>query len=312
MQCRDGRRAFCYDRVSQGAGWMDWITGLQKAMDYIEDNLTEDLDYDNIAGVAFVSGFHFQRAFSLMCGYTLGEYIRSRRLSLAGNELSSGGCRVIDVALKYGYESPDSFAKAFTRFHGITPSAARAPGAPLKSFSRLTIKVSLEGGSIMNYRIEKRQAFSVIGKSERFTLSDDYVRDDIPAFWDRCHKDGTVEKLYGISRTTADSGVVFGMCLDEDPAGSKQFPYCIAARYEDGAVPDGYLVAEVPESTWAVFRSVGAMPRAIQDLWKRVYTEFFPTSDYRPAQDLNFEAYYEGDMDDESYVSEIWIPVEKK
>ncbi len=107
---------------------MDWITGLQKAIDYIEDNLTERLDYDAIAGNAFVSGFHFQRMFSVMCGYTLGEYIRSRRLSLAGSELSSGDNKVIDVALKYGYDSPDSFAKAFARFHGVTPSAARAPG----------------------------------------------------------------------------------------------------------------------------------------------------------------------------------------
>ena len=211
---------------------MDWTTGLQKAIDYIEDNLMEELDYDRIAGRAYVSGFHFQRAFSIMCGYTLGEYIRARRLTLAGIELSSGGCRVIDVALKYGYDSPDSFAKAFTRFHGITPSAARAPGAPLKSFSRLSIKVSLEGGSIMDYRIVKKQAFRVIGRSERFILSDDYVRDDIPAFWDRCHKDGTVEALYEMSRKTADGGVIFGMCLDEDPVGSQQFPYCIAARYE--------------------------------------------------------------------------------
>jgi AraC family transcriptional regulator len=291
---------------------MDWITGFQKAIDYVEDNLTEDLDYTDIAGRAFVSGFYFQRAFSIMCGYTLGEYIRSRRLSLAGSELSSGGCRVIDVALKYGYDSPDSFTKAFTRFHGITPSAARMPGANLKAFSRLTIKVILEGGSMLDYRIEKKQAFRVIGKSQIFNFSSEFIRDDIPAYWDRCHRDGTVDTLYGISRESADSGVVFGICFSEEPSGSKEFPYCIAARYEGGAVPDGYIVKDIEAHTWAVFRCVGAMPRAIQELWSRIYSEFLPTSGYTPAEDMDFEAYYEGDMDDAGYISEVWIPVVKK
>ena len=291
---------------------MDWTTGLQRAIDYIEEHLTEELDYDRIAGSAFVSGFYFQRVFGIMCGYTLGEYIRCRRLSLAGSALNSGGCRVIDVALKYGYDSPDSFAKAFTRFHGITPSAARAPGARLKSFSRLSIKVTLEGGTSMDYRIEKKEAFKVVGRSERFTLSDDYARDDIPAFWDRCHADGTVGALYGLSRQSADGGLLYGICFSEEPAGSQEFPYCIAARYEGGDVPDGHTVQELPERTWAMFRCVGPMPRAIQALWQRVYTEFFPTSDYRPAQDMSLEVYHEGDMDGEKYVSEIWIPVEKK
>jgi AraC family transcriptional regulator len=291
---------------------MDWITGIQKAIDYVEDNLTEDLDYGQIAARAFMSGFNFQRMFGIMCGYPLGEYIRCRRLTLAGSELNSSSHKVIDVALKYGYDSPDSFAKAFFRFHGVTPSAAREPGVPLKSFSRLSIKVLLEGGSIMDYRIEKKHAFKVIGKSQTFNLSDEFVRDDIPAFWGQSHTDGTVDTLYDMSRNTEDSGVIFGICFSETPGGSKEFPYCIAARYEAGDVPAGYSIRDIPEFTWAIFRCVGAMPRSIQNLWKRIYTEFFPASDYRPAQDIDLEAYYEGDMDDDSYVSEIWIPVEKK
>lgn len=135
---------------------MDWITGMQKAIDYIEANLTEYIDYEKVAAESFSSSYHFQRVFSILCGYTLGEYIRMRRLSLAGAELVSGKEKVIDIALKYGYDSPDSFAKAFFKFHGITPSEARTNGKMLKSFSRLSIRISLEGGTVMNYRIEKK------------------------------------------------------------------------------------------------------------------------------------------------------------
>ena len=291
---------------------MDWVTGLQKAIDYVEDNLLEELDYEKIAAKACVSSFHFQRIFSIMCNYSLGEYIRNRRLTLAGAELNQSNVRVIDVALKYGYESPDSFAKAFTRFHGIIPSAAREHGANLRSFSRLSIKVSLEGGNIMDYRIEKKSAFKVIGKSETFNTSDEFNRVDIPEFWSRCHKDGTVKRLYDLSRDTLSSGVIFGVCCEDGSTRAHGFPYLIAATNKNSEIPTGYTVKEIPEYTWAVFRCVGAMPKAIQNLWHQIYTEFFPTSEYQPAHGIDLEAYYEGNMDDKNYVSEIWIPVEKK
>lgn len=131
---------------------MDWITGIQNAIDYIENHLTETIDYDIVAVQSFSSTYHFQRIFSILCGFTVGEYIRNRRLSLAGSELATTDIKVIDVAVKYGYESPDSFAKAFQKFHGITPSSARMNGSKLKSFSRLVLKISLEGGKLMNYR----------------------------------------------------------------------------------------------------------------------------------------------------------------
>ena len=291
---------------------MDWITGLQKAIDYIEDNLTDELDYAKIAAKACMSSFHFQRIFTIMCNFSLGEYIRNRRLTLAGAELNRSNEKVIEIALKYGYESPDSFTKAFARFHGITPSAAREQGANLRSFTRLSIKISLEGGNIMDYRIEKKREFKVIGKSEIFDTSDEFNRDDIPKFWSRCHKDGTVKALYELSRNTQNSGTVFGVCCEGDSSDIHQFPYLIAATFESGEIPKDYSVKEIPEYTWAVFRCVGAMPRAIQDLWHQIYTEFFPTSEYHPAHGIDLEAYYEGNMDDKKYVSEIWIPVEKE
>ena len=135
---------------------MDWISGMQNAINYIEAHLTDAIDYEEVAAQSFSSSYHFQRVFSILCGFTIGEYIRSRRLSLAGAELTASDVKVIDVALKYGYDSPDSFAKAFQKFHGILPSQARNNGSRLKSFSRLVLKISLEGGNIMNYRIEEK------------------------------------------------------------------------------------------------------------------------------------------------------------
>ena len=148
---------------------MDWIVGMQKAIDYIENHLTEKFDYDMVAAQSFSSSYHFQRVFSILCGFTLGEYIRNRRLTLAGRELATSDAKVVDMALKYGYESPDSFAKAFQKFHGILPSVAKQSGSNLKSFSRLVLKISLEGGSVIKYRIEERPQMLLTGYKQRFT-----------------------------------------------------------------------------------------------------------------------------------------------
>lgn len=148
---------------------MDWIIGLQKAIDYIEDNLTETIDYEIVAAQSFSSSYHFQRVFSILCGFTIGEYIRNRRLSLAGTELATSDAKVIDIALKYGYESPDSFAKAFQKFHGILPSQARNNGSTMKSYSRLVLNFSLKGGKLMNYRIENKPEMILTGYKAYFT-----------------------------------------------------------------------------------------------------------------------------------------------
>lgn len=148
---------------------MDWIAGLQKSIDYIEEHLTENINYETVAAQSFSSSYHFQRVFSIICGITLGEYIRNRRLSLAGTELTTTNAKVIDVALKYGYESPDSFTKAFQKFHGILPSQAKSNGSNLKSFSRLVLKFSLEGGKTMNYRIEEKPEMILTGYKKYFS-----------------------------------------------------------------------------------------------------------------------------------------------
>ncbi len=148
---------------------MDYITGIQNAINYIETHLTDEIEIENVASEAAMSTFYFQRIFGILCGVTLGDYIRLRRLTLAGIELASRKTKIIDIALKYGYETAESFTRAFTKFHGITPSNAKANKDKLKHFSRLSVKITLSGGNTMNYRIEEKQEMLLTGYKQHFT-----------------------------------------------------------------------------------------------------------------------------------------------
>lgn len=287
---------------------MDWITGIQKAIDYVEDHLTEQIDYEETAKRAYSSSFHFQRIFSTICGFTLGDYIRLRRLSLAGRELAENGAKVIDVALKYGYDTPESFSRAFTRFHGISPTQAKS-GANIKTFSRLSVKLILHGGTTMNYRIEKKEAFEVLMKKKTYPKNFELTNKEIPEFWGKCHADETIKNL--ISRIP--EGDVFGlMGLSLYERNASDFSYGIGVSYDGGEVSDESLCIEtIPAHTYVVFKCVGAMPEAFQEVYRYVCTEFFPTSSYYPCG-VEIEAYPSDDVKNPDYTCEIWIAVEKK
>lgn len=285
---------------------MDWIRGIQNAIDYIEEKLTEELDFAEIAERAYSSSFHFQRTFNILTDMTVGEYIRNRRLSQAGEELSATNAKVIDVALRYGYDTPESFAKAFTRFHGVSPSEARKEGVLLKSFKRLSITITLKGGNIMEYQMISRESFPVLVKAKSFPLEG--CGDYIPDFWGESQNDGTMKVLcqYGVK------DVVLGLC-EPEKKGEKSFRYGIGIECgKDTAAPSGFEVWTIPAQTWAVFRYVGPMPKAIQELNYRIYSEFFPQSEYEPVDAVDFELYPDGDNSKKDYVSEIWKPVRKK
>ena len=289
---------------------MDWITGIQNAINYIEDHLTEEIDYEIVAKEAACSSFYLQRIFSILCGMTLGEYIRNRRLTLAGNELSAADDKVIDIALKYGYESPESFARAFKGFHGVTPSEARKDGSKLKSFSRLSVKITLSGGNIMDYKIIEKEAFDIIEKVEAQTAQDSENAKSIPDFWTRSHNDGTVKTLFD---TMTDRTYIFGVCYGNLSENAKTFDYSIAAKCDENTVaPEGFRKNTIPARTWAVFECKGVMPDAMQDMWHKIVSEFFPTSGYQPTYEMDIEAYTEGDMSSPDYYSEIWVPVIRK
>jgi AraC family transcriptional regulator len=280
---------------------MDWIQGIQNAVHYIEDNITEELDYNEIAKQAYVSSFHFQRAFGILCGFTLGDYIRNRRLALAGMELLSGSVKVIDVAIKYGYDSPDSFTKAFSRFHGISPSYARRKGANLKSFAPLKIKLKLEGGYSMDYRIEAKEAFMVIGAAREFNSDTSYL--EIPKFWSEHFQSGGGEFICGM----------FGICYGHD-SNSNVFNYMIADRCVDGKeAHDGFVTMDIPAKTWVVFPIKGAMPNALQEVNSKIWSEWLPNCrEYEMDGNINIEMYSDGDTNSPDYYSEIWIPVKRK
>ncbi len=287
---------------------MNWITGLQNAIDYIENNLTEELDYTDIANKAFTSPFYFQRVFRVLCNCTLGEYIRNRRLTLAGSELSSSDAKVIDVALKYGYDSPESFSRAFTRFHGIAPSYAKMYGFKLKSFSRLSVKLILDGGNIMNYRIEKKDKIDIIVKKKSF--SNDVGQNNEPKYWDDCRKDNTIDSLYKYATESGMfGGALIGICVED--TNKSEVTYAIGVEYNGADITDELNVEQIPACTWAIFESIGPMPTAFQDLLYKVYSEFFPTSEYHPCGSLDIQVYPNGDMHSPQYKCELWIPIEK-
>lgn len=269
------------------------VEGISNALAYIEENITEELDPKEIAAKAFVSEFHFRKIFHALCGYGLGEYIRCRRLSLAGQELSSGEFRIIDIALKYGYDSPDSFTKAFAKFHGITPSAAKEKGRELRSFLPLKIKLTLEGGTVMDYKIIEKPAFTVVGKKRSFNLDTSYR--DIPKFWQEHMESADSGELMGM----------YGICLGH--YGSKSFEYMIADNYIPQKAPtEGFVTWTAPAGLYAAFPCKGKLPEALQSVNDRIWKEWLPNCrDYRLAGDFDLEVYFE-----EEYC-EIWIPIER-
>lgn len=300
---------------------MDWITGIQNAINYIEDHITDELDYERIAKESFSSPFHFQRVFSILCGYTLGEYIRNRRLTLAGAELAASREKVIDVAYKYGYDSPESFAKAFQKFHGITPSQARGSGVMLRSFSRLSIQVSLEGGNFMNYKIEEKPAMLLTGYKRRFTGSPNDKQDQDHNF--ACE---TRLEQYILEGMCREHETIYQLLTGFDADGydfyyAYQFPAWaledlrdlpedIAVKFENVAVPGGvYLVCETERCEF---------PTAQMDsLRKQAVSQWLPTSGYelRDAPEIGvIHWYWEEGNDKRNYsrYCELWLPIAPK
>ncbi len=298
---------------------MDWITGIQSAIDYIEDHLTDEIDYEAVAAQSYSSSYHFQRVFGILCGYTLGEYIRCRRLSLAGAELASADAKVIDVALKYGYESPDSFAKAFSKFHGVSPSAARGSGQKLRSFSRLVLKLSLEGGAVMDYRIEEKPEMILTGYKKRFSGVPGEREEQEAYFYTHTRPQQYLlngmsnhpETGYDVITNIGDDGFDFWI--------TQELPRHMRDRiHEDCVLGDPYADwfenITIPAHLYAIFETERCQyPTTVfLDLRKRIVSEWLPSSGYRfaDAPEIVCAHWYPSPRNRERYY-ELWIPIEK-
>ena len=278
---------------------MDWVRTINNAIEYMENHLTDDITLADIARNVHLSAFHFQRAFSLLTEMSPAEYLRKRRLSQAGADLTGGDTKVIDIAMKYGYDSPESFTKAFTRFHGVSPMQVRK-GSPVQFMNRFTVRISIDGGCIMEYRIEKWEAMDLLVHAKEFHAETSET--EIPGFWDEYYANEEYRKIPGY----------LGVCAQEK-TDSDEFRYGIGCRASDvEGIPEGFEIIHLPEYTWAVFKCVGPMPRAIQDMWGQIYREWLPVSDYELIPDYDIENYLPGDPSSRNYVSEICIPVRKK
>ncbi len=286
---------------------MDFIQNLQKAIEYIEENILHSINYEDVAKHLHMSVYHFHRTFSLVTGMTVNEYIRRRRLSMAGQEISMSEIKVIDVAFKYGFESPESFTKAFSRFHGITPNIARRAGAELKSFNRLLIKIKLEGGSVLDYRMETREGFKLLAKVKKFRneIVSEHDNTEIADFWKKSREDGTFSTLH----QQAVNSDMYGLCAPISKE-SNHFDYGIGTEFAGGPIPEGYSEWEVKPSLWAVFKCIGDTPDSIGETWQRIFQEFLPGSEYQMLDDTDFELY--SDNFESDCFCEIWIPVNKK
>ena len=290
---------------------MDWITGIQRALDYTEEHLTDEVDFDAAAAAACSSSFHFQRMFTMLCGFTLGDYVRMRRLALAAEELTRTHEKVIDVAYKYGYDTPESFSRAFTRFHGVTPTGARR-GGNVKSFSRLSVKLILSGGNTMDYRIEKKDAFKLICRKIQVNKPQgDTATEDISAFWNKCSADGTMDAVCKYGNFDSLHGLL-GVCFSGEME-ENGFPYAIGAEYNGAPLGGEELdVVDIPAHTYAVFTSKGPMPDAFKDTYRKICTEFFPQSGYEYGNGVELEVYPSADTQDPNYSCEIWVAVKDK
>lgn len=286
---------------------MGWIESIVEAINYIEENITsENLSTEEIAKHACISSFYFQRGFAMLCGFTVGEYIRRRRISLAGNDLLCTNQKIIDIALKYGYDSPDSFTKAFIRFHGVTPTAVRKEGAMIKSYAPLKIQFLLKGGYIMDYKIVEKDAFTVIGTSKKFKYEEGPI--EVPKFW---------EEHFQSKRNQIVCGM-YGINMDQEMSGNT-FEYMIADNYNPTTeIPNGFTTKVIPKHTWAVFPCKGPSGKAMPEINQKIFSEWLPNcKNYEIAEGYNIEMYtdatnYPNGVQDDNYYSEIWIPVKKK
>ena len=281
---------------------MEWVERLNESIDYMEEHLTDEISYEQLGQIACCSAYHYQRMFTYMAGVTLAEYIRRRKMSLAAVDLRGGEERVIDIAEKYGYSSPTAFNRAFQAVHGVAPSAVRQYGVSVKSYPPIRFTIAIKGAEELNYRIETKEAFRVVGVSAPLyqEIGENFMI--VPQMWQEAAGNGTIQRLAGLMDVPPMGLLGISACDD-----AEQWRYWIAvSSTKDSSGLDEYMI---PAATWAVFSGTGTN-QSIQELEQRIVTEWLPTSGYEYTNAPDIEVYLNPDPQNAQY--EVWIPVTKK
>jgi len=281
---------------------MEWIAQLNATINYIEQNLSDEIEYEQLAKIAGCSSFHYQRMFAYMAGVPLSEYIRRRRMTRAAVDLQSGD-KVIDVALKYGYSSPTSFNRAFQSVHNVAPSMAKETGVTLKSFPPISFKITIKGAEEMDYRIEQKEAFRIVGISKPLEKDIEKNFMEVPQMWGQAAADGTIERLAPLMNEQPMGVLGVSVCNEHE-----DWRYYIAVSSTVINVND-FEEYTVPASTWAVFSGEGT-GLSIQELEKRIITEWLPTSGYEYGNAADIEVYLDPNPQNTKY--EVWMPIVKR
>lgn len=297
---------------------MDWLTKMNSALDFIEDNLSGEIDFGTVAQKACCSSYNFQRMFSFIADVPLSEYIRRRRLTAAALDLQNSNIKVIDLAVKYGYDSPVSFTRAFESLHGISPTEARRPGATLKAYPKISFQISIKGEKAMDYRIETKEAFDIFGIETISSSIGDEAYLSPAKLWQQCMQNGEYDRLFS-NAGELPSFVAQDLCkihgaVNYRKTGENTFPYMLCAFVNPKCNKEGYTVAHIPSQTYAIFPSQRFrwdedFSGVLSTLQKRFYSEWLPTANYEKTDGPEFEIY--GGTEDLGYI-ELWYPITKK
>ena len=289
---------------------MNWINQLNAAIDYIEENLDGDISNQEITKIVNCSIYNFQRMFSYLADKSLSEYIRSRRLTRAALDIMNTDAKLIDIAMKYGYESQDSFTRAFKAFHGIVPSAIRNGAAvQLKSYPKLSFKITVEGENCMTYQIEKWPAFKVAGFKHRIKTEEAFKI--VPELWSQAWNSGTMNRFFDLlMKTDYRPAGILGIAIGGQGGNSIEMDYFMGVtnHVETDNVchvpaPDGMEEIHIKSATWVIIQANGALPDAVQKVYKQFYSEWLPGSNYQLDDLPILECYMQDNR------QEVWVAV---
>lgn len=276
------------------------------AVKYVEDNLTGEIDLNKAGDIAGCSGFHFGKIFTYLTDMTLTTYIRNRKMTLAAYDLQKSELKVIDLAAKYGYESPTAFNRAFKKVHGIAPSKAKNKETRLNYHEPVSLKIEVGGNRQFTYRIEKKEAIRIVGVKEQYKIDIEDNFKAVPVQWFKATITGKIKKILSLNKASEKTLLGVSVFGDNDT-----FDYYIAT-VTDEAVPSNMIEYNITEGEYAIFDCYGAIPKALQELQSNIIKDWLPASGYDYANAPDIEVYYEGDRNSDDYKCEIWLPVTKK